>query len=177
MNIRTLRAIVLGLVVLLPAPAFAAARLCYSPAELQAEQTLRLHSQLMVIAVTCRQGSRGQDLVRAYAAFTHDNITMLADAEHTLISYYKIRFHDDGISHLDTLRTQLGNESGQESADDTAPLFCRQYRDRVIALYYDSPAQVQKEVRQMVQTKKSYGALCRKVASNTPPMQVAKQTP
>ena len=165
MNINNLRATLLTIIILLPVPAFAAKQ-CYSPAELQAEQVLRLHSELMVIAVTCREGSNGQDLVGAYAAFTHDNIEMLKDAEATLINYYKARYHDNGISHLDTLRTKLGNESGQESADDTSPLFCRQYRDRVVALYYDSPAQVQKEVRHMVQTTKAYGELCRKVASN-----------
>jgi len=165
MNMNNLRILFLSIIVLLPAPAFAAKQ-CYSAAELQAEQTLRLHSELMVIAVTCRSGSNGQDLVGAYAAFTHDNIEMLKDAEATLIRYYKTQYHDNGISHLDTLRTKLGNESGQESADDTAPLYCRQYRDRVVALYYDSPAQVQKEVSHLVQTAKSYGSLCRKVASN-----------
>ena len=44
------------------APAFAASA-CYSPAELQAEHLLRLHSELMVITVTCRTGSQGEDLV------------------------------------------------------------------------------------------------------------------
>lgn len=144
-----------------------AGRQCYLPAELYSEQVLRLHSELMVIAVTCRQSSSGHDLVRAYTAFTHDNINILRDAEQTMIRYYKDRFNDDGISHLDVLRTQLGNESGQESADDTAPLFCRQYRDRVITFYYNSPVQIQNEVKRMVATRKAFVPLCKKVAENT----------
>lgn len=143
-----------------------AGRQCYLPAELKSEQVLRLHSQLMVIAVTCRSSSRGQDLVRAYAAFTHDNIDILRDAEQILIRYYKERFHDDGVSHLDVLRTQLGNEYGQESADDSAPLFCRQYRDKVITLYYDTPAQVQTEVRHMA-SNQLHSGLCKNLAANT----------
>ena len=172
MIIKFLRVTFLGIIVLLPAHAFAA-RQCYMPSESNAEQILRLHSELMVTAITCREGTRGQDLVRAYAAFTHDNIDMLANAEHTMIGYYKERFGGNGISHLDVLRTQLGNEAGQEIADDSAPLYCRQYRDRVVTLYYDSPAQVEKEVRKLAETKKPQNSLCRRVASAN----IAKQTP
>jgi len=169
---KSLRVFLLGIIVLLPAPAFAA-RLCYLPAESNAEQVLRLHSELMVTAITCRAGSRGQDLVRAYTAFTHDNIDMLQNAEHTMIGYYKERFGGDGISHLDVLRTQLGNEAGQDVADDSAPLYCRQFRDRVVTLYYDNPAQVQKEVHKLAETRKPQNSLCRRVASAN----IGKQTP
>ncbi|MGE3623406.1 MAG: hypothetical protein AB7H77_06000 [Bdellovibrionales bacterium] len=176
MHIRKLTLAVISIFTILAAmPSTAlAGRQCYLPAELHSEHILRLHSQLMVIAVTCRQGSKGQDLVRAYTAFTHDNIAMLRDAEQTMIRYYKDRYNDDGIAHLDKLRTQLGNEMGQESADDSAPLFCRLYRDRVVALYYNNPAQVQNEVNKMVATRKSLVPLCKKLASTAP---VAKSAP
>jgi len=141
------------------APAFAA-RECYSPAELQAEQLLRLHSELMVIALSCKEGSRGQDLISAYTGFTHDNISILSAAEHTLIRYYEAASAGDGIANLDRLRTRLGNEYGQKIADVSAPVYCQQMRDKVTALYYSTPLQVAREIQHMAQTEKSYGLLC-----------------
>ncbi|MDD3183018.1 MAG: hypothetical protein PHD48_09470 [Alphaproteobacteria bacterium] len=122
---------------LISSPAFAGGR-CYSAQELQAEQLLRLHSELMVITVTCKQSSTGRDLVRAYTGFTRRNIKQLKNAEQALIGFYEKFYGGNGVSRLDTLRTKLANEFGQESANVSAPTFCAQRRDKVIAMY-DSP--------------------------------------
>lgn len=157
-------------------PAFAARR-CYSQSELQAEQLLRLHSELMVIAYTCKQGSRAQDLMTYYNGFTSNNIGILHDAEQTLIRYFKIRYHDDGIEHLDDMRTKLGNEVSQTSADDSAPLFCRQYRDKVIDFFYASPSQLRGEVAHMVRTKRAYSDVCKPAAPKIETARLDKKTP
>jgi hypothetical protein len=150
----------------LAAPAFAAPQ-CYSPADLQAEEVLRLHSELMVIAVTCRQGSRGQDLVSAYTGFTRDNIGMLRQAEQTMIHYYQGTVGGDGIASLDELRTKLGNEYGQMSADASAPVFCQRMRDMVLNYYYATPLQIADTVQSMMATVKSYEHLCNYKAAKT----------
>jgi len=111
----------------------AAAR-CYSPAEIEAEQLLRLHSELMVITVTCRTASRGQDLVSAYTGFTKANIAALHAAEQTMIEYYKKAYGGKGVDKLDRLRTLLANEFGQEIASTSAQAFCDRKRDKVIAM-------------------------------------------
>ncbi|MDD5586096.1 MAG: hypothetical protein PHY92_03950 [Alphaproteobacteria bacterium] len=117
-----------------PSASLAAAH-CYSPTEVEAEQLLRLHSELMVITVTCHVSSTGQDLVGAYTGFTRNNIGPLHEAEQTMISYYKKAYGGKGIDKLDRLRTQLANEYGQEIADVSAPAFCKAKRDKVIALH------------------------------------------
>jgi hypothetical protein len=122
------------LVMLITPPAQAGAR-CYSPAEVQAEKLLRLHSELMVITVTCKMGSTGQDLVGAYTGFTKNNINDLHDAEQTMIAYYKKAYGGKGVEKLDRLRTLLANEYGQEIANLSAPVFCGKKRDKVLALY------------------------------------------
>ena len=169
--------IVVCLVVLLlamPIAGWAAApRQCYRPAELEAEQLLRLHSELMVITYQCKQGSRAQDLLTYYNAFTVNNLPALKKAEQTLIEFYKGVYHDDGVAHLDMLRTKLGNEFGQEAADESAPLFCRAFRDRPIALSFDTPIQLANEIRHMAVSQKSYGALCT-VAQNTKTVHIDK---
>jgi len=140
-------------------PAFAGGE-CYSSAELRAEQLLRLHSELMVITVTCRQGSQGENLVPAYTGFTHTNINVLHDAEQTMMNYYSNTHGGDGIEQLDSLRTRLGNESGQEIADMSAPVYCSKYRDKVLSFYQGDSTQIVSEVQRMVVAEKSYGHLC-----------------
>ncbi len=144
---------------LLTTTAVAADR-CYSPAELEAENTLRLHSELMVITVTCRQGSEGENLVPAYTGFTKDNIGVLHEAEQTMIRYYKKNYGGDGIPYLDSLRTRLANEFGQKAANVSAPVFCSLYRNKVLNFYDADPTQLHDEVKHMCVAEKSYGHLC-----------------
>jgi len=133
---------------------------CYTPEQLHAEQLLRLHSELMVTTVTCRQSSIGEDLVPKYTGFTKAHIHDLHEAEQTLENYYKHSSGGDGITRLDKLRTQLANEYGQRIANASAPAYCTQHRDVVVQMYEARPEQVDLEVERMVAEEKSYGHLC-----------------
>ncbi|MER2519236.1 MAG: hypothetical protein ABTQ34_00930 [Bdellovibrionales bacterium] len=153
----------------LPPTAFAAegktkAKACYSPIEVQAEELLRLHSQLMVITVTCHQGSNGENLVSAYTGFTRDNIDDLHQAEAIMKSHYKARHGGDGIAQLDVLRTKLGNEFGQIIADMSAPAFCDFYRDKVTALSRNIPGQLENEVQRMTEESRTLVPPCKGAA-------------
>jgi hypothetical protein len=154
-------ACLLMLLACLSVPAVAAP-LCYAPPELEAEQLLRLHSELMVITVTCRYGSTGQELVPSYTRFTQSNLKDIQNAEQTLIGYYKKNYKGDGVSRLDQLRTRLGNEFGQKIADMSAPTFCAQYRDRVTLLSGYQPAQVSAEATQLSVSAHNYAPVCGK---------------
>lgn len=121
----------LALTFLVTAPAFAA-QACYSPAEQEAEHVLRLHSELMVITVTCRYSSDNRPLVPAYSSFTQKHLDKIKDAEKTLVAYYKKNGSKNAVDKLDQLRTRLGNEIGQQVADVSAPAFCDQRRDKVL---------------------------------------------
>ena len=143
-------------------PTLAAAR-CYDPEEVRAEQLLRLHSELMVITVTCRQGSMGRDLPGAYAKFTRDNIAALHDAEAKLVAFYKENFGGNGIDRLDRLRTRLANEYGQQVANLSAPIFCAQRRDKVATFCDAQPTVIADEI----------GRLCVAVRTEEKPCNVA----
>ena len=140
-------------------PAFAAQQ-CYSSNEVEAEQLLRLHSELMVITVTCHQGSHGENLIPAYTDFTKNHIAALHDAEKTMIEYYHTTYGGNGIERLDKLRTKLGNEFGQKIADISAPIFCQQYRDKVLQMCSASNKEVQAEVERLTGDTKSYVKQC-----------------
>lgn len=140
-------------------PAFAA-NSCYTKAEVDAEQLLRLHSELMVITVTCRYGSQGQNLVPAYTDFTKKNITELHDAEQTMLAYYQ-KHGGGGTDALDKLRTRLGNEFGQRIADVSAPEYCKANRDRVLLISTYKPEYVANEVEIIKASTKTYVPECK----------------
>lgn len=139
-------------------PAFAASS-CYSQAEVEAEQLLRLHSELMVITVTCKYGSQAQSLVGSYTDFTKKNIAVLREAEHTMMAYYE-KHGGAGTEKLDTLRTRLGNEFGQRIAEMSAPKFCEEYRDKVVLLSAYNPDYVANEVEVLKTSFKTYIPEC-----------------
>ncbi|MFA6279998.1 MAG: hypothetical protein WC612_04310 [Bdellovibrionales bacterium] len=144
----------------LPQAAAHAANHCYAPEELKAEQLLRLHSELMVITVTCKQGSTGRDLVRPYVGFTKRHTKAIQEAEATLINYYAKAFGGDGIPKLDKLRTKLANEFGQTIADESAPAFCARARDKVLKMYDDlSPTILEDNIR-LYRSSLSYVPQC-----------------
>lgn len=137
-----------------------AANACYTPAQLEAEQALRLHSELMVVTVTCRQGSEGQSLPAAYGDFTKKNIGYLHNAEQTMETYYKSTHRGDPVAMLDDLRTRLANEFGQKSADMSPDAFCAAYRDMVVQLDGASPLEVENQVQRMEASYRPYVKPC-----------------
>ena len=153
------RFFVAAVAAVLASPAFAGPA-CYTPAQMQAEQLLRLHSELMVITVTCRTGSRGEDLPAAYGDFTKKHIRVLHDAETAMTDYYKTHGHGNATDQLDRLRTRLANEFGQKAADMSGPAFCAAYRDRVLKFDEAIGADVENEVQRMVIAERSYAPSC-----------------
>ncbi len=143
-----------------PLALHANAAACYKPAEAEAEQLLRLHSELMVVAITCRQASDGSDLVRGYTDFTKSHIDVLHDAEQTMKSYYRAQGGGDGVSKLDVLRTKLANEYGKKIADVSAPKFCEGYRDVVMKFRNADQSTINDEVHRMEISEKFYVKLC-----------------
>ncbi|MDR3423650.1 MAG: hypothetical protein P4M13_01030 [Alphaproteobacteria bacterium] len=151
----------LALVLAVFSPSAFAKGACYAPTQMEAEQWLRLHSELMVITLTCGQGSGGQDLPTAYGRFTQNNIGVLHNAEQTMIAWYKKTGKGNPVARLDHLRTRLGNEFGQKVADMTAPNFCAAYRDKVWQLASAPVDEVDQQVRVMDTAGVSYVPLCR----------------
>ena len=128
------------LAALYPAQAYAA-KACYSAEHVKAENMLRLHSELLVIALTCEKASDGQDLPSAYTSFTKKNLPVLKKAEQTMMGYYK-SLSKNPTNSLDELRTKLGNEFGKKAAELSPDAFCYNYKDKVVILRDASAPQV-----------------------------------
>lgn len=112
--------------------ATAAGPSCYSADEMEAEQGLRIHSELMVIGLTClRMPSGGPQLYSKYQTFTRKNQSLIAGYENDLISYYRRTGMSNPEGKLHTLRTELANEISQHAITMSVSSFCKYYGGRI----------------------------------------------
>lgn len=121
----------LFLFVLAAGPALAAS--CYTRAEAEAEQGLRIHSELMVIGLNCikMNFTDGTNLYREYSEFTRENIEIFKNYESQLLAYYKKRGDKDPEASLNTLRTVLANKIANSAARMSPDQFCNRYAGRI----------------------------------------------
>ncbi len=107
---------------------------CYSRSEAEAEQAIRIHSELMVIGLNCMnmRFRDGTNLYRTYHNFTRANSDMFQGYEQTLVDYFRKAGHDQPERSLDTLRTVLANNISNSAARMKPDQFCNRYAGRVL---------------------------------------------
>lgn len=105
---------------------------CYSKAEFEAEQGLRIHSELMVIALNCQHVShRDGNLYIQYKDFTRRNQGLISGYEQTLKSYYRREGQGSGEGAINDLRTKLANKISYDAARMRPNVFCKAYSNRI----------------------------------------------
>ncbi len=119
--------------VLTAAGAAQAANSCYSMREAEAEQGLRIHSELMVIGLNCQHMTpQGQkNLYMQYRDLTSKYSDLFANYENTLINYYRRSGQRNPVSSLHDLRTVLANKVSSDAARMRPDMFCRRYSNRL----------------------------------------------
>lgn len=110
---------------LLSMPAFA--KSCYSMKEAEAEQGVRIHSELMVISLNCQHlwPQKPASLYQKYRAFTSRNADVFAKYEDVLLQHY------GSEKKLNSLRTEFANKISKDAASMRPDLFCRTYAPRI----------------------------------------------
>jgi hypothetical protein len=104
---------------------------CYSAAEYDAEQAVRLHTELMVIGLTCNAIEADRKLFAKYQQFTTKNRTSLLNWEKILIGHFGQTGKSNPTRQFDDFRTVVANEVAQRSALLTPPVFCQTHSDIV----------------------------------------------
>lgn len=104
---------------------------CYTMQEVEAEQGLRIHSELMVIGLTCARMPGGTRLYADYQKFTAENSDLIAAYEAILISFYKNEGAVSPEKSLHDLRTQLANKVSQDAVFMSVSSFCSRYAPRI----------------------------------------------
>lgn len=122
--------ILIMFVMLMPGAAQAA---CYTPTEAEAEQGLRIRSELMVIGLNCQHMARrtGQDLFATYRVFSSRHAALFSQYEKTLLDHYRKSGDPDPETHLNTLRTGLANKISVSAATIRPDIFCTQHAERI----------------------------------------------
>lgn len=110
----------------------AQAKGCYTPAEFEAEQGLRIHSELMVIGLTCiKMPQGGQALYAKYQQFTQKNQSLIAQYESDIISYFGKQGVKNPEGNLHTFRTTLANDISKHAISMSTVSFCKNFSSRI----------------------------------------------
>lgn len=134
--------IILPLIFAFCQPVFAS---CYTQAEAEAEQGLRIHSELMVIALNCQHMTNGGgsgNLYSQYRRFTSSHADLFAGYERTLISHFASE-GSNAEGKLHDMRTRFANDISMQSARQRPDIFCQRYAGRVPRAASFSRAQLQ----------------------------------
>lgn len=107
---------------------------CYSPVEAEAEQGIRIHSELMVIGLNCQaMGARkGMNLYGDYRQFTATHADLFAKYEEILMDHFKNNGGGKPEAQLNTLRTGFANKISNDAAAMRPDVFCSRYAPRII---------------------------------------------
>lgn len=99
---------------------------------MEAEQGLRIHSELMVISLNCQHMSHKRgNLYILYREFTRKHQALFSDYERRLISFYQREGIRNPEQRLHQMRTVLANRVAEDAAQMRPDLFCRAYSERI----------------------------------------------
>ena len=114
------------------APAAQAAT-CYTTFEAEAEQGIRIHSELMVIGLNCQHlyTIKGRNLYEYYRSFTRKQSAMIEMYENSLMAYYQRAGHKNPEAVLTEMRTDVANTISRSVANMRPDIFCTKYSPRV----------------------------------------------
>lgn len=105
---------------------------CYTAKEFEAEQGIRIHSELMVIGLTCiKMPQGGPQLYSKYQNFTQKNKGLISSYENDIISYYRRTGAGNPEIKLHTFRTTLANQISQHAIEMSTVSFCKRFSPRI----------------------------------------------
>ena len=118
----------------LPARAVTIGEGCYTPDEAEAEQAIRIHSELMIIALNCQHSRFSQssnNLYTTYRQFTVDHGRIIKNYESVLVGYFQRVRARDPEAGINDLRTRFANKISLDAAKMRPDVFCYEYAPRI----------------------------------------------
>lgn len=106
---------------------------CYQPKEAEAEQGIRIHSELMVIGLNCQHmvKVKNKNLYTAYREFTGEHADLFSSYETILMDYYQQNGSVNPEATLDQMRTAFANKISNDAAKMRPDVFCSRYAPRI----------------------------------------------
>lgn len=109
------------------------AKTCYTLDEAEAEQGIRIHSELMIIGLNCSHIRKvgGPALFTKYRKFTDEHEHLFEYYEEQLVNYFTRQGSKNPQKELDTLRTEFANALATDVARMRPDVFCYRYASRI----------------------------------------------
>jgi len=103
---------------------------CYSRAEHAAEQTIRMHTEMMVVGLTCQQVNPDKKPFNLYQDFTIKNRSLISNSEASIIDHFRKKGGGNATRQFDMFRTELANDISRRAAVIGTGLYCANFVDR-----------------------------------------------
>lgn len=118
-------------------------RTCYTPEEAEAEQGIRIHSELMVIALNCQHMTpRGwKNFYHQYQEITARNASVIGDYENVLISFFAVAGKSNPELAFHDMRTDFANKVSTDAARMRPDVFCSNFARRIPKVANMTPAE------------------------------------
>ena len=141
-------------------PAIAAG--CYSTKEAEAEQGIRIHSELMVIGLSCQHMTpRGwKNFYQQYREITNRYKDLFANYEQTLISFNSRNGSGNAERKLHDMRTAFANKTSTDAAQMRPDVFCATYGSRIPKVAKMSRAEFQRWAVSAATTQRQSQPIC-----------------
>lgn len=106
---------------------------CYSPREAEAEQGIRIHSELMVIGLNCAHmaDANGNNLYLEHKKFTAKHEDLFATYEKIIMEYMRANGNKNAEKGMHKLRTDFANKISNDAAVMRPDIFCRTFSSRI----------------------------------------------
>ncbi len=106
---------------------------CYTKVEAEAEQGIRIHSELMVIGLNCAHMSSasGKNLYTEHKKFTAKHEKLFVDYERIMMDFYRRSGDKEPDKSLHSIRTNFANKISNDAAKMRPDIFCKTYAERI----------------------------------------------
>lgn len=123
-----MRVLLIALLALFIMPSMAQAKSCYSAAEAEAENAIRIHSELMVIGLNCQHMTPPgwKNLYQEYREITSRHQGLFSGYEKTLI-----KANGGSERKMHGLRTGFANRTSTDAAQMRPDVFCATHGPRI----------------------------------------------
>lgn len=137
-------------------------RQCYTPEEAEAEQAIRIHSELMVIALNCQHMTpRGwKNFYQQYQEITNRNANLIGNYENILISYFAVAGRSNAELAFHDMRTNFANKVSTDAARMRPDIFCSNYAPRLPKVDKMTEADLRSWARDAARTQASSHQPC-----------------
>ncbi len=106
---------------------------CYNSREAEAEQGIRIHSELMVIGLNCAHmaDANGNNLYLEHKKFTAKHEDLFSTYEKILMEYMQKNGSRNAEKSLHKLRTDFANKISNDVAEMRPDIFCKTFSSRI----------------------------------------------